>query len=64
LSVAIALAILILLKGGDDTFADFPNNFRALVSHSLPKLNVLSLVYPKFETRGDLHETVTRFKEW
>ncbi|KAL1302346.1 hypothetical protein AAFC00_002753 [Neodothiora populina] len=51
-------------KGGDDTFGDFPNHLRALVSHALPKINVQSMVYPQFETRGDLTETVARFKDW
>lgn len=51
-------------KGGDDTFADFPSHLKAILQHALPKVTVLAITYPKFETRGDLHECVARFKEW
>lgn len=37
---------------------------RALVSHALPNISVKVVIYPKFETRGDLHECVGRFVEW
>ncbi|KAI6710510.1 hypothetical protein JHW43_006951 [Diplocarpon mali] len=43
-------------KGGDDTFGGFPEHLRALVGHALPKVEVKAIVYPKFETRGDLAE--------
>ncbi|KAK2629285.1 hypothetical protein QTJ16_000105 [Diplocarpon rosae] len=51
-------------KGGDDTFGGFPEHLRALVSHALPKVEVQAIVYPKFETRGDLAECVSRFRDW
>ncbi|KAF3048487.1 hypothetical protein E8E11_009552 [Didymella keratinophila] len=51
-------------KGGDDTFGTFPSHLKALLQHALPKVTVLSITYPKYETRGDLHECVGRFKEW
>ncbi|KUJ22030.1 uncharacterized protein LY89DRAFT_608715 [Mollisia scopiformis] len=51
-------------KGGDDTFGGFPEHLRALVSHALPKVDVQAIVYPKFETRGDLAECVSRFRDW
>ena len=51
-------------KGGDDTFGDFPEHLRALVSHALPNITVKAVTYPKFETRGDLAECVGRFTEW
>ncbi len=51
-------------KGGDDTFGNFPEHLRALVSHALPKVDVAAITYPKFETRGDLRECVGRFREW
>lgn len=51
-------------KGGDDTFGNFPNHLRALLSHALPKVTVLQIMYPKYETRGELHDCVARFKEW
>ena len=51
-------------QGGDDTFGGFPDHLRALVSHALPNISVKVVIYPKFETRGDLHECVGRFVEW
>nr|OQO19904.1 hypothetical protein B0A51_11375 [Rachicladosporium sp. CCFEE 5018] len=51
-------------KGSDDTFGPFPQDLRALISTTLPKLDVLSIQYPRYETRGDLKECVSRFKEW
>ena len=51
-------------KGGDDTFGGFPEHLRALVSHALPQVSVSAIVYPQFETRGDLKECVGRFREW
>ncbi|KAG4441256.1 hypothetical protein IFR05_003247 [Cadophora sp. M221] len=51
-------------KGGDDTFGGFPEHLRALVSHALPKVDVRAIIYPKFETRGDLAECVSRFRDW
>lgn len=52
------------LQGGEDTFATFPSHLKAILQHALPKITVLVITYPKFETRGDLHECVARFKEW
>ncbi|KAF2502167.1 hypothetical protein BU16DRAFT_611870 [Lophium mytilinum] len=51
-------------KGGDDTFGNFPSHLKAILQHALPKVEVLAITYPKFETRGDLKECVARFKEW
>ncbi|KAH8426091.1 esterase/lipase family protein [Aspergillus melleus] len=51
-------------KGDDDTFGDFPEHFRALVGRSLPSVKVATAVYPKYETRGDLKECVSMFREW
>ncbi|KAJ4987657.1 hypothetical protein SVAN01_06824 [Stagonosporopsis vannaccii] len=51
-------------KGGDDTFGTFPSHLKALLQHALPKVTILAITYPKYETRGDLYECVGRFKEW
>ncbi|KAK6441846.1 hypothetical protein LTR95_001925 [Oleoguttula sp. CCFEE 5521] len=51
-------------KGSDNTFGPFPKDLRALISTTIPKLDVLSIQYPRYETRGDLKECVSRFKEW
>jgi hypothetical protein len=51
-------------QGGDDTFGTFPSHLKALLQHALPKVTVMTVTYPKFETRGDLQECVGRFKDW
>ncbi|ETS76357.1 hypothetical protein PFICI_11744 [Pestalotiopsis fici W106-1] len=54
-------------KGGDDTFGatgDFAEHLATLLSVELPKVNIRTLVYPKYETRGDLAECVSRFRDW
>ncbi|KAL4978368.1 hypothetical protein BDW66DRAFT_18689 [Aspergillus desertorum] len=51
-------------KGGDDTFGDFPQHLKALLSRKLPAVTVATLVYPKYETRGSLHDSVSAFREW
>ena len=51
-------------KGSDHTFHNFPADLRGLLAHTFPKLDILSVQYPKYETRGDLREAVARFKEW
>ncbi|KOS21951.1 hypothetical protein ESCO_001659 [Escovopsis weberi] len=54
-------------KGGDDTFGDnyqFIKDLRDLVARDLPSLQVRVLVYPKYETRGDLGDCVSRFRDW
>lgn len=54
-------------KGGDDTFGstgDFAEHLATLLSVELPKLQIKTLVYPKYETRGDLTECVSRFQDW
>lgn len=51
-------------QGGEDTFASFPEHLKALIQHALPNIDVLTLTYPKFETRGELKECVDRFRTW
>ncbi|KAH8599850.1 hypothetical protein B0O99DRAFT_611230 [Bisporella sp. PMI_857] len=51
-------------KGDDNTFGSFPEHLRALVSHGLPKVDVRVIVYPQFETRGNLETCVGRFRDW
>ncbi|KAI0181106.1 hypothetical protein GGR52DRAFT_19167 [Hypoxylon sp. FL1284] len=54
-------------KGGDDTFgerSEFAQHLAALVGAALPKVTVRAVTYPRYETRGDLHECVGRFREW
>ncbi|KAI0476947.1 hypothetical protein F4859DRAFT_68714 [Xylaria cf. heliscus] len=54
-------------KGGEDTFgakSEFAQHLAALLSAALPKIEVRAVTYPKYETRGDLHECVARFRSW
>lgn len=51
-------------KGSDHTFDNFPSDLRALLAHTLPKIEIVTVQYPRYETRGDLRECVARFKEW
>ncbi|KAG6365409.1 hypothetical protein INS49_007020 [Diaporthe citri] len=53
--------------GGEETFGHkyaFTQHLRDLVAERLPKLDVQVLVYPKYETRGDLADCVSRFRDW
>ena len=52
------------VQGDDNTFGGFPEHLRTLVSHALPNISVNAVTYPTFETRGDLHDCVSRFREW
>ena len=51
-------------KGGDHTFHEFPERLRALLSHSLPNITILTLRYPQYDSRGELQNCVQHFKEW
>ncbi|PYI08623.1 hypothetical protein BO78DRAFT_364418 [Aspergillus sclerotiicarbonarius CBS 121057] len=51
-------------KGDGDTFAEFPGHLRVLLTRSLPAVQVATTVYPKYETRGELKECVSVFREW
>ncbi|KAI2613311.1 hypothetical protein GGR54DRAFT_332181 [Hypoxylon sp. NC1633] len=54
-------------KGGEDTFgekSEFAQHLAALVGAALPKVSVRAVTYPRYETRGDLHECVGRFRDW
>lgn len=55
------------IKGGEDTFGvdyQFTKDLRDLVGQALPKVDVEVVVYPKYETRGDLGSCVSRFRDW
>ncbi|KAI5862291.1 hypothetical protein GGS23DRAFT_597516 [Durotheca rogersii] len=54
-------------KGGDDTFgekSEFALRLADLVGAALPQVDVRAVTYPRYETRGDLHECVARFRDW
>lgn len=51
-------------KGDHTTFSRFPDQLTALLSHRLPHLSIRHLIFPTFETRGDLDATVAKFRSW
>lgn len=54
-------------QGGEETFGHdyaFTRDLRDRLAVLLPKLDVQVLVYPKYETRGDLDDCVGRFRDW
>ncbi|KAK7959215.1 uncharacterized protein PG986_004069 [Apiospora aurea] len=51
-------------KGDDDTFQNFPLDLKKEVSTKLPDHNVESVVFPKYETKGELKQSTELFLDW
>ncbi|KAK4131576.1 hypothetical protein BT67DRAFT_346183, partial [Trichocladium antarcticum] len=51
-------------SGNDDTFRDFPKHLQDTVASNLPGHQVASVVYPRYETRGELGQSTAVFLEW
>ncbi|KAI1320591.1 hypothetical protein F5Y16DRAFT_82642 [Xylariaceae sp. FL0255] len=51
-------------KGDDDTFRTFPDDLKAQVARQLPNDHVNSVVYPKYETKGELGQCAEAFLAW
>ncbi|KAK7995066.1 hypothetical protein PG990_013839 [Apiospora arundinis] len=51
-------------KGDDDTFQNFPLDLKKEVSKKLPEHNVESVVFPKYETKGELKQSTELFLDW
>ncbi|KAK7993819.1 hypothetical protein PG989_007200 [Apiospora arundinis] len=51
-------------KGDDDTFQNFPLDLKKEVSKKLPDHNVESVVFPKYETKGELKQSTELFLDW
>ncbi|KAF4333662.1 hypothetical protein FBEOM_12532 [Fusarium beomiforme] len=51
-------------KGTDNTFHEFPYDLKKVVARELPDDKVESIVYPKYETTGELAQAVEGFLEW
>ncbi|KAM0335049.1 hypothetical protein ACHAQA_000083 [Verticillium albo-atrum] len=51
-------------KGDDDTFQEFPYDLKKQVAKQIPDHKVESVVYPKYETKGELDEATEAFLEW
>jgi hypothetical protein len=65
--VAVPSEWLTIDQGDESTFGKnyaFVEHLRKLLAGALPKVDVQAVVYPKYETRGELGECVTRFSDW
>ncbi|KAK1751337.1 hypothetical protein QBC47DRAFT_464077 [Echria macrotheca] len=51
-------------KGDDDTFRDFPKHLQDTITNNLPDDLVTSVVYPKYETKGELGVSTAAFLAW
>ncbi|KAK3935630.1 hypothetical protein QBC46DRAFT_421857 [Diplogelasinospora grovesii] len=51
-------------KGDDDTFREFPKHLKEAVKNNIPEHQVESVVYPKYETKGELAQSTAAFLEW
>ncbi|KAM5346957.1 hypothetical protein ACJ41O_009962 [Fusarium nematophilum] len=51
-------------KGTDDSFYDFPYDLKKSVAKLLPDDKVESVVYPQYETAGELSQASEAFLEW
>ncbi|KAI1171128.1 hypothetical protein F4777DRAFT_594120 [Nemania sp. FL0916] len=51
-------------KGDDDTFRTFPDDLKVQVAKILPEDNVEAIVYPKYETKGELGQCSVGFLSW
>ncbi|KAI1309203.1 hypothetical protein F5Y03DRAFT_348786 [Xylaria venustula] len=51
-------------KGNDDTFRTFPDDLKTQVAKQLPEDHVEAVVYPKYETKGELGQCSVAFLSW
>lgn len=52
-------------KGSETTtFGDFPSRLAHIVSQTLTTLDVKSIIYPTYDTRGSLPKAVEAFVDW
>jgi len=51
-------------KGDDDTFKDFPSDLQKQVAAQLPEHNVEAVVYPKYDTKGELGQCSESLLSW
>ncbi|KAF8631606.1 hypothetical protein AX15_002353 [Amanita polypyramis BW_CC] len=51
-------------KGDDKTFDTFPQRIHHILSESLLDTAIECIVFPSWETKGELTEAVARFVEW
>ncbi|TFK43728.1 hypothetical protein BDQ12DRAFT_675456 [Crucibulum laeve] len=51
-------------KGTDETFGEFPQRVKHILSETIANVNVECIVFPAYETKGNLTEAVVRFADW
>ncbi|KAJ7904693.1 hypothetical protein B0H14DRAFT_2491463 [Mycena olivaceomarginata] len=51
-------------KGTDTTFGEFPARLQHVLAESVPNASVECIVFPAYETKGDLTEAVVKFADW
>ncbi|OBZ76744.1 hypothetical protein A0H81_03690 [Grifola frondosa] len=51
-------------KGTDSTFAGFPDRLRHILSETITNAAVETIVFPAYETKGNLNVAVIRFADW
>ncbi|KAI0368101.1 hypothetical protein BV20DRAFT_1045197 [Pilatotrama ljubarskyi] len=51
-------------KGTDSTFGEFPQRLQHILAETLVNTAVESIVFPAYETKGELNAAVTRFADW
>ncbi|KAF7775923.1 hypothetical protein Agabi119p4_4316 [Agaricus bisporus var. burnettii] len=51
-------------KGTDETFGEFPKRLQHILSETIKNVQVESIIFPAYETKGELNEAVIRFADW
>ncbi|KAJ2931740.1 hypothetical protein H1R20_g5359, partial [Candolleomyces eurysporus] len=51
-------------KGTDTTFGDFPERLHHLLTQTIPNVKVECIIFPAYETKGELDKAVVRFADW
>ncbi|KAK8054579.1 alpha/beta-Hydrolase [Apiospora phragmitis] len=64
MSRTVLLCFIHGFKGDDDTFQNFPLDLKKEVSQKLPDHNVESVVFPRYETKGELKQSTELFLDW
>jgi len=49
---------------GEGTFEEFPSRIETNLSNVLPSFSIKCIVYPRYETRGNLQDAVYSFTKW
>ncbi|KAH8830428.1 hypothetical protein DL96DRAFT_1707253 [Flagelloscypha sp. PMI_526] len=63
-AVKVMLVFVHGFKGNDSTFAQFPQRLQNMLSESSPEYTFESIVFPAYETKGNLPEAVVKFSDW